>query len=116
MFCPQCRYEFKEGITACPDCGVPLLPELPLKPKLQPTPTTKCVDVEAILSTFDPVILALAKSRLEEADLPYVVKNESIQQLYGVRVGIDQMTVQVWVKKNDLEEARQLLQDLLIDA
>ncbi|MBI3922142.1 MAG: DUF2007 domain-containing protein [Armatimonadetes bacterium] len=114
MFCPQCQYEFKEGIAVCPDCRVPLLVELPSKPKLQPKPMTKDVDVEAVLSTCDPVVLALAKSRLDEADIPYLVKNEEL--VYGVRVGIEQMTPQIWVRKNDLEEARQLLHDLLIDA
>ncbi|MDT3695944.1 MAG: hypothetical protein ROY99_06085 [Ignavibacterium sp.] len=27
-FCPNCRYEYKEGIKVCPDCNVSLVPEL----------------------------------------------------------------------------------------
>ena len=26
-FCPNCDYEYVEGITICPDCGVPLVSE-----------------------------------------------------------------------------------------
>lgn len=29
MFCPLCRYEYKEGIKICADCKVELVPELP---------------------------------------------------------------------------------------
>lgn len=27
-FCPNCRYEYLEGIKICPDCNLPLVPEL----------------------------------------------------------------------------------------
>lgn len=27
-FCPNCRYEYQEGIKICPDCNIPLVPEL----------------------------------------------------------------------------------------
>ncbi len=29
MFCPQCRYEYKAGITICPDCNASLVETLP---------------------------------------------------------------------------------------
>lgn len=36
-FCPQCKYEYREGMTVCPDCNVELVDELvaaPESPKL----------------------------------------------------------------------------------
>lgn len=27
-FCPNCRYEYLEGVKVCPDCNLPLVPEL----------------------------------------------------------------------------------------
>lgn len=32
-FCPKCRSEYVEGVTACTDCGVDLVPELPQEPE-----------------------------------------------------------------------------------
>jgi hypothetical protein len=33
MYCPKCRAEYVEGIDQCPDCGVPLVNELPAEEK-----------------------------------------------------------------------------------
>ena len=37
--CPQCKSEYEEGITRCPDCGAGLRPGPPPGPA-QPTPET----------------------------------------------------------------------------
>ena len=36
MWCPQCRSEYRDGITVCNDCGVPLVKTLPVE--IDPSP------------------------------------------------------------------------------
>src|SRR4030067_2515673 len=33
MICPECGAEFIEGIHGCPDCRVPLVPDIPPRPQ-----------------------------------------------------------------------------------
>jgi hypothetical protein len=32
-FCPECKYEYRAGITTCPDCDVALIESLPVEPE-----------------------------------------------------------------------------------
>jgi hypothetical protein len=65
MFCPNCRDEFRDGISFCPDCDVALVPELPAE-----TPARLSI----ILTTQDPDRLAILVEQLESARIPYVVE------------------------------------------
>lgn len=65
VLCPSCGDEFREGITACPDCEVALVAELPPEapPRLSP-----------VERTGDPDRLAVLLETLEGAGVPYVVQ------------------------------------------
>ena len=39
MWCPQCRSEYRDGITVCNDCGVPLVKTLPVE--IDPSPAQR---------------------------------------------------------------------------
>ena len=68
MFCPKCRYEYKEGVTQCPDCGTPLVAELP------PEPDHKGIELVTVLETSDRWKIGVAKNMLGEAGINFITK------------------------------------------
>jgi len=75
MFCPSCRGEFRDGITACPDCGDQLLVQLPdMGNPDEP--------FEPVFQSADTALLPVVKSVLTGAGIPYVVQGDEAQSLY----------------------------------
>jgi len=69
-----------------------------------------------VLATGDPALLAVAKSLLEEADIPFYAKGEGEQDLVGGgRLGGFNPAVgpvELQVPPENADEARALLRDL----
>lgn len=69
-----------------------------------------------VLETSDPALLAVAKSLLEEADIPYFAKGEGIQDLFGAGrlTGFNPITgpVELQVSAEDAADAHAALVDL----
>lgn len=102
MYCPECKAEYLEGIYGCPDCRVPLVPELP------PRPQPEYVEYVTMLKTGNPIFLAMVKSILASAGIRHYVKGEVLQDLF--RVG----TAEIQVGRDDEAKARDLLRELNI--
>ena len=62
-----------------------------------------------VLTTSSPALLAVAKSVLQEANIPYVTPGSGLQGLYGAG------DVKIQVRQVDSEEARKRLGDLRIE-
>lgn len=99
MFCPECEAEYVEGVYGCPDCRMPLVPELP------PRPQPEFVEYVTVLRTGNPIVLAMVKSLLSSAGIRHYVKGEVLQELF--RVG----TAEIQVGRDDEQEARSLLEE-----
>ena len=114
MFCPQCRAEYREGFTECPDCGALLVTELPPEPEPE---EEESLELTTVLVTGNPVVIALAKSLLDDAEIRYSVKGEGLQEVYGAgRIGSGYNVifgpVQIQVLRDDEAVAREVLQGL----
>ena len=79
MFCPQCMSEYREGVTRCADCDVPLVRQLPA-PEPAPLPVN-LDDMVTVLKTYDEGELLMAKSLLEAAGIPVHVPGAALSEL-----------------------------------
>ena len=111
MFCPVCRNEKREGFTICPECNVPLVDELPPEQELE------YAEFTTVFSTGNPVLVSIAKSILQDAGIPYSVKGENLQNLFGyglIGTGFNPVSgaVEIQVDVTNFDEAQILLKDL----
>jgi hypothetical protein len=85
MFCPQCAAEYEEWVTRCPDCKVDLVAEPPGNPasETDSAATTRDLELVTVFEATDPGLIALAKSLLAEAEVPFMTRNEALQDLFG---------------------------------
>jgi len=111
MYCPECGIEYRDGVTICSDCAVPLTPDPPPAP---PEPTAEWVELVTVLETSEPTRIAVARSLLEAEGIRCFARGDMLQELLGwgrLPSGTNLITgpVQLQVPLERAEEARELL-------
>lgn len=101
MFCPKCKYEYKEGVFICADCGASLVPQLPKEHE------GKDLEFVCIIETSFSAEIAMIESNLEGSDVDYYVQGENV-----ITVGPFAEPARVFVVKEHLARAKELLKDL----
>lgn len=95
MFCPKCKFEYREGYTKCADCDVDLVEE-------QPVDKYEYVEFTPIAETNNIGLIALAKSILDSEGIKYYVSS-----LQGYIPGCALL-----VAISDAADAKELLKDI----
>jgi putative signal transducing protein len=113
MFCPKCGSEYRPGFQECTDCGVRLVEHLPAPPKRRHPD----IHLVKVYESGDPALIALARSLLESAGIPFLTQGEGIQDFFGwgrapANFNIVTGPVQFQVDEKDAGEAHTLLADL----
>ena len=108
MFCPKCSAEYREGFTECSDCKVPLVTYPPNYPEheMESIPKTELgyVNWVTVFSSRNLTLIGLAKSILDNAEIQYFARGESLMA--------HRVAVQLQVEYTNEKEARELLADL----
>ena len=105
MFCPECRSEYVEGVTECPDCGVALVGELP--PEEYGGAREDVTDYLPLVRTFSAKDIALIHGVLSGTNIRYFIRGESLTH---IRPMADPTILMV--AEEDADDVKTLLKDL----
>ena len=103
MICPKCFAEYREGITACADCGVPLV-------KGQAMDAEKFQDSETV-RVYSSSLLPLVhnvKNLLDADGIESYITNEYLGAAVGEIPPIE-CWPQLWVRKADSQRAMEII-------
>jgi hypothetical protein len=103
--CPKCNYEYIEGMTLCPDCKTALVAVVELE-KFDELSEDDWVLVYTSFYEFD---IDMLKSNLEGAG---IAVSKLSQKDHSFPAPGDLSVVKLLVKKNDVQEALEFIQDL----
>jgi hypothetical protein len=103
MYCPKCKYEYKDEIKKCPDCGAELVEALPGPEPVKEFDTTVLTRVN---SEMDGLILI---DLLEEAGIECFLRD--FTNVMKVSLGKDGAWGDIVVNKEKLAEAKKILED-----
>ncbi len=109
MICPNCKCEYRAGVTQCSDCGVPLVEAL----ASAPPPLTDDSGLESIWYSNDPAEYASAKEALQKAGIPFVDRTSDRYLMFPSL----RPKMEICVTSADKDRAQKALRDLkgLID-
>lgn len=107
-FCPNCRYEYEEGVRECADCGVPLVDQLPEEPE---PAEEELVELHTLPGT---VYAEMVKEVLEKEGIGCVIKPSTLSGgLLVNAVGAAGSECRIFVPAGKRKRAEKILTEMM---
>jgi len=105
-FCPNCRYEYEEGIKECPDCGATLVEKLK-------EDSPESVNYVPLRSLPSRLYAEMLQEALKKEGIPSFIKSDDIAitfPSYGTTSAVD---VIIWVPEEEMEKSEEIADQML---
>lgn len=102
--CPNCEYEYVEGVAECPDCGYLLIPKEEFEEHL-----INPEDWAEVYSTNVEYEAEMLKANLEGAGIETLVQTKKDRSFPAIG---DLAVIKILVRKSDLDESRLIIEDI----
>jgi len=104
MICPNCEYEYVDGITECPDCGTELVTREVFEGNLvHPS------DWVVVYTCYEKYEASMIKANLEGGGIETIIMEQNDKNFPVVG---DLTLIKILVKKTDSEDAMEFLNNL----
>jgi hypothetical protein len=103
--CPNCKYEYVPGIAICPDCNTPLVDSMDLNNYTELSEK----DWVLVYTAFSEIDADMLKGNLESAGITASVLSQKDSSFPAPG---DLSTVKLFVKKADVPEALEFIQEV----
>lgn len=105
-FCPECKYEYREGIVMCPDCDVKLVGNLAAAN--EPTVEETNAVMVSVFSTDSQIEANLVKDMLQASGIEAF--DQPDMSFYG-NFANTLANLEVYVLQSDAPRAKKLIQE-----
>ena len=103
-YCPNCCFEFNEGIQMCADCGTDLVSELP------PGEGVEYVDWKIVESVSSELLGNILKGVLESGGIEAVLRSHEMPSVGSVQGDFSPDWGDILVHPEDFRSARNLIE------
>jgi len=102
--CPNCEYEYVEGVTECPDCGYMLVDKHEFEEHL-----VNPEDWAEVYRTNEEYEAEMLKANLEGAGIETLIHAKKDRSFPAIG---DLAVIKILVRKVDVEESRKIIEDI----
>ena len=106
-YCPKCGFEYEPGIEKCPDCGVPLVDELP------PTESVSYEDYVPLRDLPSRLYAEMLQEALKKEGIPSFIKSDDIAITFPSYGTTSAVPVTLWVPKDKVGLCEEIADQML---